>query len=204
MVEPVRMGVIGCGAISGAYLGMAQNFPIVQVAACADLDVDRARAAAEKFGVPKASSVDELLRDESIELVLNLTIPKAHASVALRAIDAGKHTYAEKPLGINREEGRQMLEAAKRRGVKVGCAPDTFMGAGLQTARKLIDDGAIGKPVAFTAFIRLYSSPCSWSPIPGMCGYERPVSTTMNTLNAAMPMVASSAMCSATVPVTPR
>src|SRR5829696_1597151 len=101
-VEPVRMGVIGCGAISGAYLGMAKNFPIVQVAACADLDLDRARAQAEKFGVPKVSSVDELLRDPSIELVMNLTIPKVHAEIAMRAIEAGKHTYAEKPLGINR------------------------------------------------------------------------------------------------------
>src|SRR5687768_11272738 len=153
MIEPLRMGVIGCGAISGAYLGMAKNFPIVQVAACADLDMNRARAQAEQFGVPKVLSVDDLLRDDSIELVLNLTIPKAHASVAMRAIEAGKHTYAEKPLGVNREEGRQVLEAAKKRGVMVGCAPDTFMGAGLQTARKLIDDGAIGKPVAFTAFM---------------------------------------------------
>lgn len=147
------MGVIGCGAISSAYLGMAKNFPIVQVAACADLEVDRARAQAEKFGVPKVCTVDELLRDDSIELVLNLTIPKAHASVALQAIEAGNHTYAEKPFGINREEGRKVLDAAKQRGVKVGCAPDTFMGAGLQTARKLIDDGAIGRPVAFTAFM---------------------------------------------------
>jgi predicted dehydrogenase len=147
------MGVIGCGAISGAYLGMAKNFPIVQVAACADLDVERARAQAEKFGVPKATGVDELLRDESIELVLNLTIPKAHAEIALRSIEAGKHTYAEKPLGISREEGRRVLDAARARGVLVGCAPDTFLGAGLQTARKLIEDGAIGKPVAFTAFM---------------------------------------------------
>jgi predicted dehydrogenase len=147
------MGVIGCGAISGAYLGMAGNFPIVEVAACADLDMARARAAAEKYQIPKVQTVDELLRDDSIELVLNLTIPKAHAEVALRAIEAGKHTYAEKPFGINREEGQRVLDAAKRRGVKVGCAPDTFMGAGLQTARKLIDDGAIGKPVAFTAFM---------------------------------------------------
>ena len=109
--------------------------------------------------------MEELLRDESIELVLNLTIPKAHAEVALRAIDAGKHTYAEKPLGINREEGRRILEAAKRRGVKVGCAPDTFMGAGIQTARKLVDDGAIGRPVAFTAFM-LCPGHESWHPSP--------------------------------------
>jgi predicted dehydrogenase len=152
-IEPVRIGIIGCGAISGAYLGMAKNFPIMRMVACADLDMNRARAQAEQFGVPKVLSVGDLLRDDSIELVLNLTVPKAHAAVALHAIEAGKHTFAEKPLGVNREEGRQVLEAAKRRGVMVGCAPDTFMGAGLQTARKLLDDGAIGKPVAFTAFM---------------------------------------------------
>src|SRR5687768_4851331 len=153
MPESVRTGVIGCGAISGAYLGMAQNFPIVRVAACADLNMDAARAAADKYNVPRACSVDELLADDSIELVLNLTIPKAHVPIALRAIETGKHTYAEKPLGIDRGEGRTVIDAARRRGVKVGCAPDTFLGAGIQTARKLIDDGAIGMPVAFTAFM---------------------------------------------------
>ena len=153
MSDKVRVGVIGCGAISGAYFGMAQNFPIVEVVACADLNMDAARAAAMNYNVPKACTVDELLADDSIELVLNLTIPKAHAPVALRAIEAGKHTYSEKPFGINREEGRRVIEAAKRRDVLVGCAPDTFMGAGHQTARKLLDAGAIGKPVAFTAFM---------------------------------------------------
>src|SRR5687767_3343067 len=151
MFEPVSVGVIGTGSISGAYLGMAQNFPIVRIAACADLNMDSARAAAQQYQIPKVCAVDELLADDAIELVLNLTIPKAHVPVALRAIEAGKHTYAEKPLGINREEGRRVIDAARKRGVIVGCAPDTFMGAGIQTARKLLDDGAIGKPVAFTA-----------------------------------------------------
>src|SRR5438045_4984494 len=101
MTDPVQIGVIGCGAISGHYLGMAKNFPIVRIAACADINLDCARAQAEKFQVPKVCSVDELLADESIELVLNLTIPKAHVPIALRAIAAGKHTFSEKPLGIN-------------------------------------------------------------------------------------------------------
>jgi len=147
------MGVIGTGAISGQYLGMAKNFPVVEVAACADLDVERAKAKAKEFGVPKAYTVEQLLRDPSIELVLNLTVPKAHAPIALAALEAGKHTYAEKPLGIDREEGRRVLELAERKGLKVGCAPDTFMGAGIQTARKVIEDGVIGRPVAFTAFM---------------------------------------------------
>jgi predicted dehydrogenase len=159
------MGVIGCGAISGAYLGMAKNFPVVEVVACADLDVERARAKAREYGVPRACSVEELLRDPAVELVLNLTVPKAHVPVALAALEAGKHVYSEKPLGIDREEGRRVIELAKAKGLRVGCAPDTFMGAGIQTARKLIEDGAIGRPVAFTAFM-MGRGHESWHPSP--------------------------------------
>src|SRR3954466_9777125 len=97
--ERVRVGVIGTGAISGAYLGMAKNFPLVEIAACADLNLDAARAKAKEFEIRRACSVDGLIGDPSIEIVLNLTVPKAHVPVALRAIDAGKHTYCEKPLG---------------------------------------------------------------------------------------------------------
>ena len=153
MSEAVRVGVIGTGAISGAYLGMAKNFPLVEIAACADLNLDAARAKAREFQIPKACSVDELLADPSVEIVLNLTVPKAHVPIAIRAIDTGKHTYCEKPLGINREEGARLLEAAAAKKRRVGCAPDTFLGAGIQTARKLIDDGAIGSPISFTAFM---------------------------------------------------
>ena len=153
MAERVRVGVIGTGAISGAYLGMAKNFPLVEMAACADLNLDAARAKAREHQIPKACTVDELLADPAIEIVLNLTVPKAHVPVALRAVEAGKHTYCEKPLGINREEGKQLLAAAAAKQRRVGCAPDTFLGAGVQTARKLVDDGAIGRPVAFTAFM---------------------------------------------------
>ena len=153
MHQKVRLGVIGCGAISGAYLGMAKNFPIVELAACADLNPAVAKAQAEKFGVPKACSVEELLVDPSIEIVINLTIPKAHVPVSMQCLESGKHTYAEKPLGIDRNEARKMLDFAASKKLLVGCAPDTFMGAGIQTARKLIDDGAIGRPVAFTAFM---------------------------------------------------
>jgi predicted dehydrogenase len=164
-MEKVRVGVIGCGAISGAYLGMAKNFPNVQMVAASDMDMSKARAAAEKYGIARACTVDELLADRSIEIVLNLTVPKAHVPVALAAIAAGKHTYCEKPLGIDREEGKKLLDAAKRANLSVGCAPDTFMGAGIQTARKLIDDGAIGRPVAFTAFMMCPGHE-SWHPSP--------------------------------------
>ncbi len=153
MSERVKIGVIGTGAISGAYLGMAKNFPIVEMAACADMNLDAAKKKAEEFGISRVCTVDEMFADKSIEIILNLTIPKAHVPIGLRAIEAGKHTYAEKPLGVNREEGAQLLQAASAKGLRVGCAPDTVLGAGIQTARKLIDDGAIGRPVAFTAFM---------------------------------------------------
>src|SRR5215213_6743547 len=123
MSERVRVGVIGTGAISGAYLGMAKNFPLVEIAACADLDPETAKKKAEEYQIPKACAVEELLNDDSIEIVLNLTIPKAHVPIGLRAIDAGKHTYAEKPLGIDREEARKMLDAAAKKNLQVGCAP---------------------------------------------------------------------------------
>ena len=164
-MEAVRIGVIGCGAISGAYLGMAKNFPVVRLVACADIDLPRARAKAREFGVPRACSVEELLGDPSIELVLNLTVPKAHVPVGLAALQAGKHVYSEKPLGIDREQGRRMIELAQPKRLRVGCAPDTFMGAGIQTARKLIEDGAIGLPVAFTAFMMCRGHE-SWHPSP--------------------------------------
>lgn len=166
MNDKVRVGLIGCGAISRAYLSMAQNFSsTLEITACADLNIDAARAKASEFAIPRVLSVDDLLADDSIEVVLNLTIPKAHAPIALAAIAAGKHTYAEKPLGISRQEGQSIMHAADRAGVRVGCAPDTFMGAGIQTARKLIDEGSIGRPVAFTAFM-LSSGVEAWHPNP--------------------------------------
>ncbi|HWE04498.1 MAG TPA: Gfo/Idh/MocA family oxidoreductase [Tepidisphaeraceae bacterium] len=153
MIDPLRIGVIGCGAISGAYLAAAKKFPILRILAVADINGAAAEAKANEFNVSRVCSVCELLADPSVELVLNLTVPGAHASIALDAIAAGKHTYSEKPLGVSRDEGRKILRAATEKGVRVGCAPDTFLGAGMQTARKIIDDGVIGRPVAFTAFM---------------------------------------------------
>ena len=116
-----------------------------------DLDSSKAKEAAEKFSIPKVLSVEQLIADPSIEIVLNLTVPKAHVPISLAALEAGKHTYLEKPLGIDRTDGKKVIDLAKKKNLRVGCAPDTFMGAGVQTARKLIDDGAIGRPVAFSA-----------------------------------------------------
>ena len=164
-MDRVKVGVVGCGKISGAYLGMAKNFPVVEMVACADLNMDAARAKAAEYGIPRVLSVEELVKDPEIEIVLNLTVPKAHVPIGLAAIEAGKHTYAEKPLGVNREEGKTLAVAAKKHRRLVGCAPDTFMGAGLQTARKAIDDGLIGRPVALTAFM-MGRGHESWHPSP--------------------------------------
>lgn len=151
--KPVAVGVIGCGNISGAYMRMLKTLPIVQIVACADLRMEAAQAMAEQYGVPRVLSVEALLADPSIEIVLNLTIPQAHGEIALAALAAGKSVYNEKPLALTRDEGRQMLALAAEKGLRVGGAPDTFLGGGLQTCRELIDAGAIGAPVAATAFM---------------------------------------------------
>lgn len=160
-----KIGVVGCGNISGIYLEMSQTFDVLQVAACADLIMERAKAQAAKYGVPKACTVEELLADEEIEIVLNLTNPDAHALVGMKALEAGKSVYNEKPLAIERQEARRMLDTARARGLRVGGAPDTFLGGGLQTCRKLIDDGWIGQPIGATAFMLCHGHE-SWHPNP--------------------------------------
>lgn len=152
-MKPVNVGSIGCGNISGQYLSMGKQFPAVRVIACADLVRAKAEAASRQHGIERVLSPEELLADREIEIVLNLTIPKAHVPVSLAALEAGKHVYVEKPLGIDRAEGQRLLEKASATGLRVACAPDTFMGAGIQTCRKLIDEGALGEITAFTAFM---------------------------------------------------
>lgn len=151
--------------ISDVYLRNCASFDGLEIVACADLDVDKAHARAREHLVPRACRVEELLDDPEIELVLNLTVPRAHGSVALAALGAGKSVYSEKPLATSRQEARQILELAKSLGLRVGCAPDTFLGGGLQTCRKLIDDGAIGQPVAATAFMMNHGHE-HWHPEP--------------------------------------
>jgi predicted dehydrogenase len=165
MPEKIRVGLIGCGAISGKYLQTSRGFPILDIVACADLNREAAEKKAAEFSVPKVLDVDELLADKSIDVVLNLTIPKAHAPICLAALDAGKSVYVEKPLAVTRKDGQAILQKAKRKKLLVGCAPDTFLGSGQQTARKAIDDGLIGRPVAFTAFMMCPGHE-SWHPSP--------------------------------------
>ena len=164
---PVKVGIIGCGNISGAYLRMCRTLPALEIVAVADLVLERAQAQAAAFAVPRACGVEELLADPAIELVINLTIPKVHASVGQAVLAAGKSVYNEKPLGLERGEGQALLAAAAAANLRVGCAPDTFMGGGLQTCRALIDDGVIGTPVAATAFM-LGHGPESWHPNPAI------------------------------------
>lgn len=159
-----NVGIIGCGNISDIYFKAPAKFPILNITACADIDRARAQAKAETYGV-RALSVDELLADPTIDIVINLTIPGAHADVDLAAIQAGKSVYAEKPLALNRADGAAVIQAAAKAHVRVGSAPDTFLGAGLQTCRKLVDDGWIGTPVAATAFMTNHGHE-HWHPNP--------------------------------------
>jgi predicted dehydrogenase len=165
MKEKTRIGIIGCGAISAAYLKIARTFPMLEVRACADLLPERAKARAEEFGVPRACGVEELLADPEIQIVVNLTIPRAHAEVGLAALEAGKSVYNEKPLAVRCEEGRKLVDLASKKGLRLGAAPDTFLGGGLQTCRKLIDEGWIGTPVGAAAFMLCHGHE-NWHPDP--------------------------------------
>ena len=151
--KPLRVGVIGCGNISGQYFNNRKDYTTFHITAVADLEPSKAEMAATTHGIERILGVDELLADDSIDIVLNLTIPGAHVPIGVRALRAGKHVYSEKPLAVTLEEAQELIEVAHRCGRRVGCAPDTFLGAGIQTARKLLDEGTIGRPVGFQAFM---------------------------------------------------
>jgi predicted dehydrogenase len=152
MTESLGVGIIGCGSISGIYLRNLTAFESVRPIACADRIRERAEDRAREFGVLHVLTVDEMLADDEIDIIVNLTTPDAHADIASAAIRAGKHVYNEKPLTIELEDAQQVLAWADDRHLRVGCAPDTFLGAGITTCRALIDGGAIGRPVAASAF----------------------------------------------------
>jgi predicted dehydrogenase len=164
-LKPVGIGIVGAGNISEVYCkNLTSMFENTKVIGIADMVEDRAKERAEQFGI-EALTVDELLAHPEIELVVNLTIPAAHAEIGMRALAAGKSVYNEKPLAINLEDGKAMLEIAKEKGLVVGSAPDTFLGGGLQTVRKLIDEGLIGEPVAFNAALMGHGME-DWHPDP--------------------------------------
>ena len=156
---PTKVGIIGCGAVSKYYLQNVELFEAFDLVAVADARLEAAQSRAEEFGIPKACSVNALLNDAEIEIVINLTPHHAHAEVALAVLDANKSVYNEKPLAVHLEDGQRMLDLANRKGLRVGAAPDTFFGGAWQTARKLIDEGIIGEPVAASACLMAPRSP---------------------------------------------
>lgn len=160
-----NIGIIGTGAIAPAYMKGLAVFPEqVKVVACADLNFDRATAFAGEYGL-EVMSIEGLLAADNIDIIINLTIPLVHAKVSMQILNAGKHVYLEKPLAINLVDGRDVMRLAKEKGLRVGCAPDTFLGAGGQTARRIIDEGLIGRPVSANAFM-MGHGPEPWHPNP--------------------------------------
>ncbi len=159
-----RVALVGCGVIAPAYLRTLAEFSTIEVAACVDGVADRAEALAETCGA-RAASFDEVLADSSITCIVNLTPPLAHLAVSGAALRAGKAVFSEKPLGVAFDDGVELVALARDRGARLGCAPDTFMGAGLQTARAAIDRGDIGTPIGAAGFM-LSSGPEWWHPDP--------------------------------------
>ena len=164
MSKKIGIGIIGCGNISQAYFNGAKLFEVLKVVACADLKTELAEAKALENGC-KAQTVDELLANPDVQLVINLTIPAVHAKISLAALNAGKHVHCEKPLAVHLADAKKVLDLATEKGLLVGCAPDTFLGAGLQTSRKLVDDGWIGRVTSGTAFL-MSRGPEGWHPNP--------------------------------------
>ena len=165
MNQTTKIGVVGCGNISNAYFSTNAKFSFFDIAACADLNLEAAREKAQKWDIAKACSVEELLADDSIEFVINLTIPQAHGPVMLSCLEAGKSVYTEKPFTVTRDEAQKINALAKEKGLRVGSAPDTFLGGAHQTCRQLIDEGAIGTPIGVSAFM-VGRGHESWHPSP--------------------------------------
>jgi predicted dehydrogenase len=166
MSSTVNVGILGTGSIFRAYAAGIASIPELSVVRVADLDLDRARAAAEQFTIPAVGTVDDLFADDSVEIVVNITPPAAHAPLNDAALRAGKHVYTEKPLAASTELARANLAVAAEAGKVLGGAPDTFLGTAGQTARAAVDDGLIGTPFAATSFVRS-SRVQAWHPNPG-------------------------------------
>ncbi|MDD4112960.1 MAG: Gfo/Idh/MocA family oxidoreductase, partial [Herbinix sp.] len=151
-MRKVKVGIVGCGVISNTYISNIQSmFKWLDITACSALHLENVKNTANRYGIPKASSTEELLADSEIEIVINLTTPAVHTEINKQILNAGKHLYCEKPFALTLNEAKEVLELAKSKGLMVGAAPETFLGAGLQTCRKIIDDGWIGVPISATA-----------------------------------------------------
>ena len=158
------VGIIGCGNISAAYLRLAPMFRAIEVKAVADINMDAAKARAEEFGV-RAETVEGLLAADDVEIIVNLTIPAAHFDVSARVLESGKHVYSEKPFVLSLEEGAELKRLAEPAGLRIGSAPDTFMGGAHQQARALVDDGTVGRVTSGTAFVMSHGME-HWHPNP--------------------------------------
>ncbi|MFQ5809440.1 MAG: Gfo/Idh/MocA family protein, partial [Armatimonadota bacterium] len=169
--SPAKVGILGCGAISGKYLENSKLFEAFDIVAVADSRAEAAESCAAGHEIAKACTVDELLADAEVEIIVNLTPHAAHDELGVACLEAGKSIYHEKPLAVHREAGQKMLALAEANGLRVGGAPDTFFGGAWQTARKLIDDGAIGEPVGASACLMAYKAPQLESPEPSPDGY---------------------------------
>ncbi len=154
MSTPTKIGIMGCGVISGIYIETSQKVPYIECVAVADLNPEAAQFRANQYGIPKACSPDELLADPDVEIIVSLTPNRLHGKVGMQILQAGKHFYGEKPFCVYREEALALLAEAGKRGLRTGGAPDTFFGSAWQTARKAIDDGLIGQPIAATVCLQ--------------------------------------------------
>ncbi|MBN9178156.1 MAG: Gfo/Idh/MocA family oxidoreductase [Microbacterium sp.] len=163
--RPFSVGIIGLGVISQTYLENLTSFPDVAVVAVGDLIPERAKAKAEEFGIASWGTAADVLAHPDVDLVVNLTIPAVHVEVSRAAVEAGKHVWTEKPIGLDRESTRELLALAAEKGVRIGSAPDTLLGPGFQTAKRAIADGVIGTPL-FVQTIFQTQGPDAWHPEP--------------------------------------
>ena len=164
MPEQLGVGIMGCGNISAAYMKLAPLFRGFEIRACADISEEAARARAEEFGL-RAETVDGLLAADDIDIIVNLTIPAAHFQVSSAILEAGKHVYSEKPFVLSVSEGRTLAALAASKGLRIGSAPDTFLGGSHQLARHLIDTGAVGKITGGTCYVLSHGME-HWHPNP--------------------------------------
>ena len=164
-MSAVGIGIIGVGVISDTYLENLSSFPDVEVLILGDLLPERAKAQAEKYGVPASGTAEDVLAHPGVELVVNLTIPAVHVEVSAAAIAAGKHVWTEKPLGLDRESTEALLEDANTAGLRIGSAPDTVLGPGFQSAKRAIAEGVIGQPL-FAQTVFQTQGPDLWHPNP--------------------------------------
>ena len=165
-MKKVNVAIVGCGNISGIYLeNLTKRYRNVEVYAISDLIPENAAAKSEQYGIQRIMTFEEIIADPNVDIVLNLTTPPIHYGLCKKALEAGKNVYVEKPLSLNYEQGKELVALAEEKGLLLGCAPDTFLGAGIQTARRIIDQGILGELIGATAFMVCHGHE-SWHPGP--------------------------------------